>query len=131
MPTAANASLISTRVRSATAMPAFLQAALIALAGCSCSDESGPATTPCAPISASQASPRRSASALSITTTAAAPSEIGEADPAVMVPSGPERRAQLAKHLDRGVRPDTLVGVDHHLALAAGASLTGSISSAK
>ena len=49
--------------------------------------ESGPATTPCAPISASQVSPSSSALALLITTTAAAPSEIWDAEPAVMVPS--------------------------------------------
>ena len=48
---------------------------------------SGPATWPYAPISASQRSPWRSAHSRLITTTAAAPSEIGEAEPAVMVPS--------------------------------------------
>ena len=60
---------------------------LIALAGCYCSVESGPATTPCAPISTSQLSPSSSALALFITTTAAAPSEICDAEPAVIVPS--------------------------------------------
>ena len=59
----------------------------MAFDGCSCSEVSGPATTPCAPISASQVRPSSSAFALLITTTAAAPSEIWEAEPAVMVPS--------------------------------------------
>ena len=49
--------------------------------------ESGPATMPCAPISASHSRPSSSAFALLITTTAAAPSEICEAEPAVIVPS--------------------------------------------
>ncbi len=42
---------------------------------------------PCAPISASHSRPSSSALALLITTTAAAPSEICEAEPAVIVPS--------------------------------------------
>ena len=42
---------------------------------------------PCAPISASHSRPSSSALALLITTTAQAPSEICEAEPAVMVPS--------------------------------------------
>ena len=67
--------------------PPWRSAAAIALAGCSCRLASGPATTPCAPISASQVRPSSSALALLITTTAAAPSEICEAEPAVMVPS--------------------------------------------
>ena len=46
--------------------------------------ESGPATWPEAPISASQVRPSSSALALLITTTAQAPSEICEAEPAVM-----------------------------------------------
>ncbi len=68
-------------------MPSFSQAFLVALAGCSCSVESGPATWPWAPISASHSRPSSSALALLITTTAAAPSEICDAEPAVMVPS--------------------------------------------
>ena len=56
-PTAANASLISTRSRSAGVMPSFSQALAMARAGCCCSVESGPATTPWAPISASQVRP--------------------------------------------------------------------------
>src|SRR5690606_14930146 len=86
-PTAANASLISTTSRSVGSMPSFLQAAAIARDGWLCRVESGPATTPCAPISASQVRPSSSALVLLITTTAAAPSEIWEALPAVMVPS--------------------------------------------
>ena len=68
-------------------MPSRPSAFLIALAGCDCSVESGPATTPCAPISTSQVSPSSTALSLFITTTAAAPSEICDAEPAVMVPS--------------------------------------------
>src|SRR5258705_4026975 len=60
---------------------------LMAFAGCDCSVESGPATTPWAPISASHVRPSSCALALFITTTAAAPSEICDAEPAVMVPS--------------------------------------------
>ena len=59
----------------------------MALAGCSCRVESGPATWPWAPISASQVRPSSSALALLITTTAQAPSEICEEEPAVIVPS--------------------------------------------
>ena len=77
-------------------MPAFLQTARIALTGCICSVESGPATVALGPISASHSIPFASATALSITTTAAAPSEIGEAVPAVMVPSGRKLGRSLA-----------------------------------
>ena len=87
MPTAANASLNSTRSRSETAMPSFSQAFTVALAGCIWRVESGPATMPWAPISASHSRPSSSALALLITTTAAAPSEICDAEPAVIVPS--------------------------------------------
>ena len=52
-----------------------------------CSELSGPATLPCAPISAIHSRPSSSALALLMTTTAAAPSEIGDEVPAVMVPS--------------------------------------------
>ncbi|CFR98521.1 Uncharacterised protein [Mycobacterium tuberculosis] len=85
--TAANASLISTTSSWSTEMPSRSSALLIALAGCDCSVESGPATTPWAPISASQVSPSSWAFSWFMTTTAAAPSEICDADPAVMVPS--------------------------------------------
>ena len=68
-------------------MPSLSQAFAIALAGWGCSVASGPATMPCAPISASHVRPSSSALALLITTTAQAPSEICEAEPAVMVPS--------------------------------------------
>ncbi|TWH41917.1 hypothetical protein L612_004300000130 [Rhodococcus rhodochrous J38] len=87
MPTAANASLISTRSRSFGSTPSRSQALAIARAGCDCRVESGPATTPWRPISAIQLRPSSSALALLITTTAAAPSEICEAEPAVTVPS--------------------------------------------
>ncbi len=53
--TCANASLISTRSRSAAPRPCLPSAWAMALAGCDCSELSGPATLPWAPISASQA----------------------------------------------------------------------------
>src|SRR5260370_42130256 len=59
--TAANASLISIKSRSVTERPAFLRACMIALDGCECSELSGPATTPCAPTSASNIAPLRDA----------------------------------------------------------------------
>ena len=86
-PTAAKASLISTANRSAGAIPVPSNAARMALAGCSCSRTSGPATREWETISASGVRPRRSAVAGLTSTTAAAPSVICEALPAVMVPS--------------------------------------------
>ena len=68
-------------------MPSFSQAFAVALAGCSCSVESGPATWPCGADLGEPLRPSSSALALLITTTAQAPSEICEAEPAVMVPS--------------------------------------------
>jgi hypothetical protein len=87
MPTAAKASFSSTRSRSAGSMPSRAQAFWMARDGWLCSVASGPATTPCAPISASGVSPSSAALAADITTTAQAPSEICDADPAVIVPS--------------------------------------------
>ena len=58
--------------------------------------ESGPATTPCAPISATQVRPKSSALARLITTTAAAPSEICDALPAVSVPCSENAGRNLA-----------------------------------
>ncbi len=75
----------------------------MALAGCNCSDESGPATWPWAPISARTSSPSRSAVSRLVTTRAAAPSEIGLDDPAVMVPSG--RNAGLSAASDSTLTP--------------------------
>src|SRR5690242_8118105 len=86
--TAANASLISITSNCAAEMPSRASALVIALAGCACNIESGPATTPCAPISHNQLNPNSRALALLITTTAHAPSEICDDDPAVIVPSG-------------------------------------------
>ena len=63
------------------------QAFAMARAGWLWSVESGPATTPWAPISASHSRPSSSAFDFFITTTAHAPSEICDAEPAVMVPS--------------------------------------------
>ena len=76
-------------------------------------ESSGPATTPCAPISASQVRPSSSALALLITTTAAAPSEICEAEPAVMVPSLANAGRSLASALDGGVAAHALVVAEH------------------
>ena len=103
----------------------------IALAGCSCRLASGPATTPCAPISASQVRPSSSALALLITTTAAAPSEICDAEPAVIVPSEANAGRSLPR-LSAVVSPrmpSSVVNVDR-VALAL-RDLTGAISSAK
>ena len=61
------------------------------------SDGSGPATTPCAPISARIGAPSSSALARLMTTTAAAPSEICDADPAVTVPSAENAGRSLAR----------------------------------
>ncbi len=49
-----------------------------------------------------------------MTTTAQAPSEICDADPAVIVPSGGERGAQAGQRLGGGVGADALVGVEQH-----------------
>ena len=74
-------------------MPSALR---IAFDGWDSSDGSGPATTPCAPISARIGAPSSSALARHMTTTAAAPSEIWLAEPAVMVPSGANAGRSLA-----------------------------------
>ena len=87
-------------------MPSFSHALAIAFAGCICSVESGPATWPEAPISASQVRPSSSALALLITTTAQAPSEICEAEPAVIVPSLENAGRSLAR-LSAVVSPRT------------------------
>ena len=69
----------------------------MALDGWECSELSGPATLPCAPISARADSPARSAYSADVTTTAAAPSEIWDAVPAVIVPSLPKAGLSLAR----------------------------------
>ena len=114
MATAANASLISIRSRSATVSPALSSARSMAPDGWDCSELSGPATTPCAPTSASTGAPAAAAASADITTTAQAPSEICDADPAVIVPSSRERGAKPAQRLRRGVGADALVGVEDH-----------------
>src|SRR5215467_4075497 len=63
--------------------------------GWDCSELSGPATLPCAPTSASTPIPRAAAASADITTTAHAPSEICEAEPAVIVPSAPNAGGSL------------------------------------
>src|ERR1039457_2208509 len=68
----------------------------MALDGWECSELSGPATLPCAPISASTGRPAWAAAADDITTTAAAPAEVGDAAPAVIVPSGRNAGRSLA-----------------------------------
>ena len=67
----------------------------MALVGWECSELSGPATLPCAPISARTVAPARSAASADMTTTAHAPSEICEAEPAVMVPPAPNAGRSL------------------------------------
>ena len=100
--------------------------ALMAFAGCECSELSGPATLPCATISASQVRPSSSAFARLITTTAHG--AVGDrrrragGDGAV----GAEGRAQLGQRLDRGVGPHALVlGDQHRLAPCAAARRPG------
>ena len=81
----------------------------MALEGWECSELSGPATLPCAPISASTCAPACCAASADMTTTAAAPSEICDAVPAVIVPSGAERGLELGQRLDGGAGADALV----------------------
>ena len=69
----------------------------IAFDGWDSSDGSGPATTPCAPISARIGAPNSSAFARDMTTTAAAPSEICDAEPAVTVPSAANAGRSFAR----------------------------------
>ena len=113
MPTLANASLISTRSRSAGPMPSFSQALRIAAAGWDCRVESGPATTPCAPISASQRQPELLG--LGLAHHDDGRRTVGDlrgragGDRAVLA----ERRAQLAQALGRGVGADALVVPEH------------------
>ena len=82
---------------------------MIALAGCDCSVESGPATTPCAPISHSQVSPSSWALSLFITTTARR--AVGDlrrragGDGAVLA----EGRLEAAQRVGGGVGADPLV----------------------
>ena len=64
---------------------------------------------PCAPISASHVRPSSSAFALLITTTAQAPSEICEAEPAVIVPSLQNAGRRPDERLGGGVAADALV----------------------
>ena len=117
MPTAAKASFSSNRSMSETAMPSLAAAFSMARAGCSWSVESGPATWPEAPISASQVRPSSSALALLMTTTAArAVGDLGRragGDRAVL-----GDRAQPGEGLDRGVAADALVLGDREVALA-------------
>jgi hypothetical protein len=96
MATDANASLISKRSTRSMARPSRDNAFLIAFDGCDSSDGSGPATTPCAPISASRGAPSSSALARDMTTTAQAPSEIWDEEPAVTVPSAENAGRSLA-----------------------------------
>ena len=102
MATAANASLISNRSTSAGVRPSRPSALAMALDGWDSSDGSGPATTPCAPISARTGAPSSSALARLITTTAAAPSEIWLAEPAVTVPSAENAGRSLRQALGGG-----------------------------
>ena len=86
-PTAANASFSSKRSMSATFLSIGSSARLIARDGCVRSEVSGPATMPKLTSSAMGVRPRSSALALLVTISAAPPSEICDALPAVIVPS--------------------------------------------
>ena len=91
----------------------------MALDGCDCRELSGPATLPCAPISAIHSRPSSSALALLITTTAAAPSEICEDVPAVIVPSLAKAGRSLPSDSAVVSRADALVlAEDDRVALA-------------
>ena len=85
--TEAKASLISISPRSWASLPAFFNAFCRAMAGTVCSQAYRSALMPWATISASGVTPSCSARSRSITTTAAPPSEICDAFPAVIVPS--------------------------------------------
>ena len=117
--TEANASLISNRSTSCGVLPSRPSALRIALDGWDSSDGSGPATMPCAPISARIGAPSSSAFARHITTTAAAPSEICEADPAVTVPSAENAGRSLPSDCRGGARPHALVLGDRDRVAAA------------
>ena len=74
---------------------------------------------PCAPISARIGAPSSSAFARDITTTAAAPSEICDADPAVTVPSAENAGRSLASDAAVVPSPHTLVVGDRDRVTAA------------
>jgi len=74
--------------------------------------------------------PSSSALARDMTMTAAPPSEIWLALPAVMVPSLVEGGTQLGQRLGRGLGPDALVGVDDQWVPLRWGTSTGTISSA-
>ena len=87
---------------------------------------------PWAPISASHVRPSSSAFALLITTTAQAPSEICEAEPAVMVPSLRNAGAQLAERLGGRVAAHALVLAETTIGSPLRCGIeTGTISSSK
>ena len=118
--TAANASLISTRPRSPTSSPARFSAASIASAGTVCSDEYAPGRHAVGlDLRRSAGAPSRAAASSLATTTAAAPSEICDALPAVTVPSAVNAGVERGQRLQAGVGPDPFVPIeDHGIALA-------------
>ena len=128
MPTAANASLISMRSSSATSRPALPRAFLIAFDGWKCRPLSGPATVPNAPTSARTVAPSSSAFLRLVTIRAAAPSEICDEEPAVIVPSAPKAAGSFARRLRGRVGADALVGLEEIVSLRDLTS-TGTISS--
>ena len=112
-------------------MSACSSARLIARDGCVSSDGSGPATMPKPTSSASGATPSSSALAAVMTTVAAAPSEICDALPAVIVPSlaNAGRRPPSDSAVVPGRTPSsvsTTIGSPLRCGIA-----TGAISSAK
>ena len=111
MPTAANASLSSTRSRSASVDALLLAApSRSRCAGCICRRRVGAGDLAVTRRSRrARSRPSSSALALLITTTAQAPSEICEAEPAVMVPSLSNAGRSLRQRLGGGVAADALV----------------------
>ena len=98
MATLANASFSSNSSMSSTvSVPSLRRASRMALAGWCSRLVSGPATVPYDTISAIQASPSSLALAFDIITTAAAPSESWDAEPAVIVPVGENAGLSFAR----------------------------------
>src|ERR1019366_1297592 len=105
MTTDANASLISIRSRSPTLSPALPSAWLMAAEGCDCSQLPGPATLPCAPISARTGAPD-DAAAGSVRDLRGGPRR----DRAVLGECGP----QPAHRLHRDFAANALISVEDH-----------------
>ena len=116
--TDANASLISNKSTSAGVGPPP-SALRIALAGWDSSEASGPGDLAVRPDLGQDRRPELLGLRPRITTTAAAPSEICDADPAVTVPSAANAGRSFASDCRGGALPDTLVVGDHDRVAAA------------